>query len=197
MPDAARLDHLKSAGDVLAEAGIDSFAFAPQLRAVMLALATPPPIGVLESEYVRLFMAGTDGALCPPIESRYVGADAAAGGVAAQLQGAYRDAGLDVAPCSPFTPDHVATEFEFMACLCERERWAWRANRLSAARGILERERTFLANHLGRWIPPFARRVGRVGGAGLYPALAAAADSFVHHDRELVQLLTAELRDAG
>jgi TorA maturation chaperone TorD len=86
-------------------------------------------------------------------------------------------------------PDHAAVELEFMAFLCSREARTREEEALEEGLQVLEQQRAFLDQHLGRWFPAFARQVARAGGEGLYAVTAEAAHAFVHHDQDWVALI--------
>ena len=71
-PDRLRLDELDGAAELLDALGVGSLAFARPWDVMRGELATRPQVAQLEPLYVQLFESGSDGALCPPIESFYV-----------------------------------------------------------------------------------------------------------------------------
>ena len=190
LPDGERRDTLPEAAALLDSWGIDDFAFAGPWRELLDALSVAPPAQALEAEYLRLFMAGRDGALCPPSESQYVGAAGqAAASVVIELNREYAELGLAVAPQAPYAADHAATELEAMAALCHQEAHAWEEGTEGEAVRTLRRQWRFLDRHLARWLPRFAEELRRRSPTGFYPVLVDAASAFVRHDRELVTVL--------
>jgi TorA maturation chaperone TorD len=190
-PDAERLEAMGAAADLLGELGIDDFAFAGAWHRVEEALDLPGAPEAVAADYVRLFLAGPDGPLCPPTESHHVReGGCGAGDIIVELQREYASIGLEVAPAAHLTADHLTTELEAMASLCHQEAHAWEEGAPAEAVSTLRREWSFLDRHLARWVPRFASRAAAAGGGGLYPAIAGAADAFVRHDHELVTTLT-------
>ena len=209
-PDEERLASVVAAAELLAGMGVDDFAFAGAWHRLEDALAELPAADRLATEYVRLFVAGGDGPLCPPTESHHLppggagaGAGAGGGGAAgggcggpgggpgethASLRRDYAGMGLAVAEGTPYGPDHVATELEAMATLCHEEAHAWEEGSEVGAVSALRRQWTFLDGHLAAWLPRLAAEVD-AAATGFYPALLAAADAFVRHDHELVTTL--------
>ncbi len=148
----------------------------------------------LEEEYTRLFMTGPAGPLCSPYASSYLDPDRmAVGRIPAQLEQEYAAAGLMLSPSLHELPDHVSVELEYMAFLCRQEREAWEGTVWEEGVKILERERTFLERHLGRWFPAFARNLKGCDKGGLYGAAAEAAEAFILHDLDLLPLLLETL----
>jgi TorA maturation chaperone TorD len=83
-------------------------------------------------------------------------------------------------------PDHVACELEFIALLAIKEATALATGdqeRLGICRAAAAQ---FLADHLGRWLPALAGRIGRRAPHGGYAALAAVAAALVSdHARDV------------
>jgi len=100
---------------------------------------------------------------------------------------AYGRAGLAVAEDLRDLPDHAAVEAEFLCELLWRELEAWEAADGAAAARWLEEELSFLEEHLGRWFPAFAARLGRVADPGPYGPLLRAGSAFVSFDRRLAE----------
>ena len=189
-PDESRLEAMLAAADVLEDAGIDDFAFAVPWRAFTAAFDELPSLDDLEAHYIRSFLGGAAGGICPPVEAEYTtSAGPSAAVVPIELEREYRDMGLAVAPGSVSGADHCATELEAMASLCHREAHAWEEDGLSEAISVLRTEWGFLHRHLARWFPLFAKRLRVAEGQGFYVALVDAADAFVQHDHELVASL--------
>ena len=97
----------------------------------------------------------------------------------ADLAGFYRAFGMEIAGEANGRPDHITVECEFMSALCAKEAYAYARRDEGNAEICLDAERTFLRDHLARWLPAFARHVEEADGDGLYAALARFADAFV------------------
>lgn len=190
-PDRDRIDALLAAGDLLSRSGVDAFAFAPAWWPVRAELERLPGHQELAATHVRLFAAGTDGALCPPSESFYLSEPRQGGPalVLADLECDFARNGVAVATGAGMTADQVSPQLELMAVLCERQAEGTEAGDPDAVADAIARQQQFLDNHLGRWIPRFAARTRRLAGGGLYGAVVAAIAAFVDHDRELVHAL--------
>jgi len=190
-PDQNRLDEMVAASGLLGRAGIDSFAFAPAWWAVDAELRGPLALRDLAATHVRLFEAGTDGALCPPTESFYVASGRQGGPafVQAELERDFRRSGAEVATPGGLTADHITPQLELMALLCHREAEGREAGKLASVAESIDEQRHFLERHLCRWTPPFAARAAQMAPPGLYRAVIAAMAAFVDHDRELLHAL--------
>lgn len=149
----------------------------------------------IEEEYVRLFLVKP---IAPPYESFYLDPDGQARGwMAVQIEREYRDAGLILSPDQKKLPDHVAVELEFMAFLCGQQAQALEEDATDEGLTLKERQRTFMAQHLGRWFPRFARQVREATTVdSLYGTVMEAAYAFLRHDVRLLETSTAHSTEA-
>lgn len=85
---------------------------------------------------------------------------------------------VNVAPI-PGQEDHVAVELEFLSYLCEREAANWASGAGETARLLRRQQRTFLDDHLGRWLSEFCQRVLERTPAYFYGPLAAFTDAWL------------------
>ncbi len=187
-PDEGRLRRLQAEAEALCRQSpsLAVFAFFGPWQRMLDALRMGAAEEI-QNEYTRLFLINPE---APPYESFYLDPLGQAGGLAAaQLAREYAEAGLELSPFLKEPPDHAAVELEFMAFLCDGEAQAWTAGVPEEAMQILSRQRRFIAGHLGRWVPSFARRIIRPRPAGFYALVAGAAEAFVHHDADLIGLL--------
>jgi putative dimethyl sulfoxide reductase chaperone len=97
----------------------------------------------------------------------------------ADLAGFYRAFGLELAHGANVRPDHIAAECEFMSALCSKEAYAHARGDRKNADLCRDANRTFLRDHLARWLPAFAHHVERADAVGFFGALARFADAFV------------------
>ncbi|NCO35927.1 MAG: hypothetical protein AUJ92_03870 [Armatimonadetes bacterium CG2_30_59_28] len=89
----------------------------------------------------------------------------------------YREAGIQPHTancCDP--PDHLGLELEFMAYLCRQESLA--IEKGADAQVWVERQRRFLCEHLTRWLPEFASRLGDKSPQSFYAAATTAIVEF-------------------
>jgi TorA maturation chaperone TorD len=197
-PDEERLAFLLNASRFLDDEALVAFAFHGPWRRLRRTLEDGADLRELEGTYVRLFAVAAGEAPLPPYESLYVAPPGPGSAlVLARVERAYAEMGLAPSPRLASPPDHASVEMEAMAFLCQREREAWDGEATADAVAALERQRTFLDRHLGRWFPLFARRVRRRAGETLYGPLVAAADAFIQHDVDLLHALAKEVRVHG
>jgi putative dimethyl sulfoxide reductase chaperone len=76
-------------------------------------------------------------------------------------------------------PDHISTEFEFLAEVTRQEAVAWQENELAKALNCLEYEREFFDRHLGRWVPAFCERVLERAELPFYRRIIELARNFL------------------
>ena len=167
------------------------FAFQPALAALLDSLSglTEARLQALRGEYAELFQLATDRAPCSLYESAYVDRTGRmAGWVTSSVERSYAAAGFGLSELAGGElPDHAGLELEFMALLCGKEAEARRNGEEDAALSALGSQRSFLHQHLARWLPRAARQVGRLAAPGsFYGRLADAARAYVLHDRGLV-----------
>ena len=157
--------------------------------AVHAALADPKAPGALSVDHTRLF-AGISkgrGAAAPfesvALESRLMGDATFA------VEAAYHDAGFEAPAPEAGPPDHLGTELRFLALACHQEMEAWQAGDTAAAAGWVERERSFLDEHLLAWVPRYCERLVQIAETPFYRAAASLIGQACLVDREDVTLL--------
>lgn len=195
-PTVEQFQLLSDAAVVLTDRDLDQFAFSPSWHR----LSGHFPIDVRDSQldvdYVRLFASGRSGALAPPTES-YYRVPAKGGGIAdfvAALQREYRSMGV-VSVGFGEAPDHVSSEMELMAHLCDLEVNNWASGQARLVDEMLSLQHKFLALHLRVWIPQFRRRVREAPPSPFYVDLVDAVHAFVVHDTDYVSLLRGTLTE--
>lgn len=183
-PDEALLGAL-SDGEFLAEAEASLSALDPVLAGdwnrFRRAAAAAGREG-LRQERARILGHAVRGP-CPPYEIEYgpehfLGKSRRLGDVAAF----YRAFGVDVSADAREREDHAAMEAEFLSFLCLKRALAADRGEEERAAVCRDAERLFLEEHIGRFLPAFARRVEeREPGAALCAAARlAAATAAVH-----------------
>ena len=91
----------------------------------------------------------------------------------------YQAFGLRVASASHERVDHIATECEFLQYLLYKQACALDEEAEEHARVCEEAARRFLADHLGRWGPAFARRLSQVAGEGILAMVAEVSQEWL------------------
>ena len=189
-PTVQQFDLLAGAVDILNDRDIDMFAFSPDWRRLGRHFPVDITENRLDVEYVRLFASGMSGALSPPTES-YYRVRAKGGGIAefvAELQREYRAMGIASVGLEE-APDHLSTELEVMAFLCDLEAEAWIGDQVRLVEDVFELESRFLRQHLTVWVPRFRERVHNANPPSFYLDLIDTVHAFVVHDKDYVHLL--------
>lgn len=191
-PSQKRIELLGSAAVFLDRLNLVDYAFYLPWRELRTRLDQGVDVRTLETEYVRLFASGNDGALCPPIESHYTAS--AEGGTAAEaiarLQRTYAELGIALPP-RPEAPDHVTSQLFACSILCEREADAWALAEFDEARRMVRREHAFLRLHLAGWFPLFRSAVLESTRVSFYAAVVDGLHAFLVHDQDWTQALAA------
>lgn len=168
------------------------------LRGVLEALASSlegVTLQDLQAEHRRVF-GHLISQECPPYETQYGCSHIfQQAQMLGDIAAFYRAFGLEVAEQAKERLDHIAVELEFMHVLTYKEAYAMRHHGPEKARVCREAQRTFLDEHLGRWAPVFARRLGRKAGSGFYKALAELASAFLAFEVRLLGARPLELQE--
>ena len=89
--------------------------------------------------------------------------------------------------------DHMGFELAFCAVLLRRAVEALTAGNIARAIELVEKERTFVRDHLGVWAPEFAADVKRIAQTGFYRALADILLGYLEVDAATMEAVAAEL----
>ncbi len=189
-PSGDSFEVLAQAIGVLNGRDIEMFAFSRHWRRLGQHFPADIAAAGLEADYVRLFASGMSGALSPPTES-YYRVPAKGGGIAefvAELQRDYRSMGIASVGLAE-APDHISTELEVMAYLCDLEADAWEREQTQLVRDVLDLESRFLRRHLVVWLPLFQKRVHVAQPSAFYRDLVDAVHAFAIHESDYVRVI--------
>lgn len=134
----------------------------------------------LSVEYTRLFR-GPVKAEVYPYESMHIDGEIM-GESALDVVRRYREVGIEVSAEFKDLPDHICAEMEFMRYLCIRELELLEAGDTEKAACIHLMGRSFIKEHLVKWLPRFADRVLQYATMPFYLSLARITREFI--DRE-------------
>lgn len=154
-----------------------------RLRGAVAALADAD---ALEHEFVRTFGHAVPKEY-PPYETEFTAAQAfRQTAELGDIAGFYRAFGVRVVPGIGERADAIDVELEFLHLLATK--WAIALDRSNVEHGetVASATRRFLADHLARWAPSFARRLEEKGGSAVYGALAAALSAWIRADLSLL-----------
>lgn len=155
----------------------------------------------LKEEYTRLFI-GPGHVSVPPYESVHrqdvseLERGLVMGRSTVDARRQYAEAGLQLSTDFTDLPDHIAVEMEFMCFLCAKEAEAWQAGDGEAAVRYQTTQRTFLGEHLAKWVPAFCQAVIQAAQAEFYRGLARLTQA--HIDGECARMdMLISLADRG
>lgn len=153
----------------------------------------PEDLESLRVDYAKLFV-GPFEVLAPPYGSVYLeNADRVMTESTIDVMNRYQSVGLDTEIDEP--ADHVAAELEFMYALIVREVEAIANDEYETAREYLERQRSFLHDHLGAWIDDFTAAVEENTETAFYEHLARETNAFVGRDGDRIANRISVLED--
>ena len=99
----------------------------------------------------------------------------------------YREAGLDTAKTFKDAPDHISAELEFMYYLIFKEIEAFANSDIETAISFIQRQKSFLEDHLLAWVPEFVNSIIENAKNPFYPNLARATETFLKENYEIVR----------
>lgn len=132
----------------------------------------------LAVEYAALFLG--PGGHVSPHESVHVEEEGRLLSAATTAVKDYIEAcGFEYDPDNHALPDHISTEFEFLAEVTRQEALAWQEKELQKARNCLDYEREFFEKHLGRWAPAFCEKILERAELPFYRRIIELARNFL------------------
>ncbi len=110
---------------------------------------------------------------CPPYETLF-GNDHVFGQsyVMGDIAGFYSAFGLQLSPDIHERLDHLSVELEFMHYLSYKESYAILHDGAEKLKTVVEAEKKFVKDHIGRWVPLFSGMLKRKADYGFYKILA-------------------------
>lgn len=169
---------------------LDSAAAEPVDRLKTHAAGDDSPAS-LTPEFTRLFI-GPFSPPCPPYGSVYMENNRTLmGDSTMDALTRYRNLGVDLDQDFKEAPDHICAELEFMCLLVYKELSGIRSGDPGQVQQMLAHQRSFLSEHLTRWIPLFTDRVMEQADSPFYTDLARATRIFVEEDHLYLAAIAA------
>ncbi len=126
----------------------------------------------LQSEHRRVFtnVITLD---CPPYETLF-GNDHvfAQSHVMGDIAGFYKAFGVELSKDIHERLDHLSVEFEFMHFLTYKESYSRCHDGTEKTDIVVEAQKKFVKNHIGRWVPLFCRMLAKKADTGLFKLIA-------------------------
>ncbi len=140
----------------------------------------------LKVDFARLFV-GPYKLLAAPYGSVYLDAGRTImGDSTLDVKSRYREAGLDTAKNFKEAPDHIVAELEFMYYLILKEVEAFSNSDIETAIDFIQKQRSFLEDHLMSWVPEFAGNIIEHAETLFYQNLAKATETFLKENYAVV-----------
>jgi len=140
----------------------------------------------LKIDFSKLFV-GPYKLLAAPYGSVYLDSERKImGDSTLDVKNRYREAGLDTAKTFKDAPDHISAELEFMYYLIFKEIEAFANSDIETAIGFIQRQKSFLEDHLMAWLPEFANSITENAENPFYPNLAKATVAFLNENYRVV-----------
>ena len=157
--------------------------FIQDMRKEFKAVADLEPLKV---DFSKLFV-GPYNLPAPPYGSVYLESERKMmGDSTLDARNRYREAGLDTAKTFKDAPDHISAELEFMYYLIFKEVDAFANSDIETAIGFIEKQKSFLEDHLMAWVPEFAKNIIENAKNPFYPNLAKATTAFLDENYRIV-----------
>ena len=126
----------------------------------------------LQAEHRRVF-SNVITLDCPPYETLF-GNDHvfAQSHVMGDISGFYKAFGVELSKDIHERLDHLSVEFEFMHFLAYKESYARCHDGLEKTQIVVEAQKKFVKNHIGRWVPLFCRMLAKKADSGPFKLIA-------------------------
>ncbi|MEC4674353.1 MAG: molecular chaperone TorD family protein [Nitrospirota bacterium] len=126
---------------------------------------------------------------CPPYETLF-GNDHVFGQsyVMGDIAGFYTAFGLQLAQDIHERLDHLSVELEFLHFLAYKESYALCHDGPEKVKTVVEAEKKFVKEHIGRWVPLFSGMLNKKANYGLYKIIADITTAWVAFDVELLRV---------
>lgn len=139
----------------------------------------------LKVEFSKLFV-GPFSLLAAPYGSVYLDDERKVmGDTTLDVKNRYCESGLDTATNFKDAPDHISAELEFMYYLIFKEIEAFANADIETAVGFIQRQKSFLEDHLMAWVPHFADRIIEYAENPFYTNLARATETLLKESYDI------------
>jgi len=136
----------------------------------------------LQSEHRRVF-SNVITLDCPPYETLF-GNDHVFGQahVMGDIAGFYKAFGVELSRDIHERMDHLSVELEFMHFLAYKESYARCHDGADKTQIVVDAQKKFVKDHIGRWVPLFAKMLSRKADSGFYRNLADFTSDLIDFD---------------
>lgn len=150
----------------------------------------------LQSQYIRI-VGHTISKECPFYEGQY-GAAHVYQQVQdlADIQGFYKAFGLDGSDVEKERCDHVSVELEFLQFLLYKQAYAIEHDGEEKAQICEDAVKSFIKEHVGKWVPLLATLLAKKAGSGFYFALSVLTKEFMGLEMKLMRIETEMFKES-
>jgi TorA maturation chaperone TorD len=136
----------------------------------------------LQAEHRRVF-SNVITLDCPPYETLF-GNDHVFGQsqVMGDIAGFYKAFGVELSKDIHERMDHLSVELEFMHFLAYKESYARCHDGQEKVQIVVDAQKKFVKNHIGRWVPLFARMLAKKADSGFFRIVADFASDWMEFD---------------
>ncbi len=133
----------------------------------------------LQAEHRRVF-SNVITLDCPPYETLF-GNDHVFGQsqVMGDIAGFYKAFGVELSRDIHERLDHLSVEFEFMHFLAYKESYARCHDGADKTQIVVDAQKKFVKEHIGRWVPLFARMLAKKADSGFFKLLAEMSSDWI------------------
>jgi len=137
----------------------------------------------LQAEHRRVF-SNVITLDCPPYETLF-GNDHvfAQAHVMGDIAGFYKAFGVELSRDIHERLDHLSVELEFMHFLAYKESYARCHDGAEKTQVVVDAQKKFVKDHIGRWVPLFARMLARKADYGLFRYMADFLSDWIDFDQ--------------
>ncbi len=137
----------------------------------------------LQAEHRRVF-SNVITLDCPPYETLF-GNDHvfAQAHVMGDIAGFYKAFGVELSRDIHERLDHLSVELEFMHFLAYKESYARCHDGADKTQVVVDAQKKFVKDHIGRWVPLFARMLARKADYGLFRNMADFLSDWIDFDQ--------------
>ncbi len=134
---------------------------------------------MLQERHTELFGHAVRGT-CPPYELEYERGDIPQQSAElADIAGFYNAFGMELQAAAHERTDHATVQFEFLSVLAAKEVYAIETNNSEGLQVLQDAQKSFLADHISRWVPAMATRLQDADPEGFYGRLGAFIQAFI------------------
>ena len=134
---------------------------------------------MLQERHTQLFGHAVR-STCPPYELEYERGDIPQQSAElADIAGFYTAFGMELQAAAHERADHATVQFEFLSVLAAKEVYAIENDDSEGRQVLQDAQKSFLADHIARWVPAMATRLFDADPEGFYGRLGGFMHSFI------------------